>query len=147
MSKFVVEETDSVYQMMKKLETFITESTKPKYNLILDFINHLFSSNYKMLTKIKNLSLDKINYKSIRLTINKYKTQCKKILNIDFDKKFLIDEENKTSSDYIKNLLRKMLRMIDHTLKKNVNNSSNSDNSDSSDNVVTYKIIYQEQIK
>lgn len=105
---------ETITQFIRRVNDFELLHKKPKYDIILEFINALINSKYSSLTEFNNIPLYDITM-NIKI-VDQYVIKLANILNID------ILELTQNSVDII-NLLHKILNSIGYSLiEKKINN-------------------------
>lgn len=110
---------ESINKYMRRVEKYIDDMMKDKYNLILQFINEWLGVEFNSLTQFKSINEKKLlkNKKHNRDLIRKY---CQLFVD-KFNTHLSVDEETDSeeiNDKYIIYLLKKMLNFIDYGLSK-----------------------------
>ena len=100
---------DHPYFMIHNIEKQVNELKKKKYNIILKFMNDLFSQKYKSLKDYKEFTFSKIKPSLLKKNISSYSN--------DFSSNFKISEENIEDYDIVE-LLDILLGKIEYSIQK-----------------------------
>ena len=113
---------ETLTQFMRRVNDFDLRNKKPKYDIILEFVNVLTNSKYTSLTEFMNVPNSKIiNNKKI---MDQYSTKLSKILNIDIlELTKITTSEDEEQEQEIIIFLKKILSSIEYSLvSKNIDN-------------------------
>ena len=113
---------ETLTQFMRRVNDFDLRNKKPKYDIILEFVNVLTNSKYTSLTEFMNVPNSKIiNNKKI---MDQYSNKLSKILNIDIlELTKITTSEDEEQEQEIIIFLKKILSSIEYSLvAKNIDN-------------------------
>jgi hypothetical protein len=107
-SKIEIESTDSIYDIKEKMDKYMLEIKKSKYDFVLKFINYILKKENTSLFKIKYLK------KSILVKIN-----IEKLLE-KYEEKFKNQNIKVKKEDDIITIIKKVLLTINYKFKKTI---------------------------